>query len=240
MLAEAIFQRLKEPLKFVTLAFTTTWTPRTVGLEIPLGDKADFNFRMTFFLAMGALAMALQGITAGILGLQHMPGRIDAFWDYLQPWLAGLVILLYYLPLRLFGFTRVKFSEYFQVAATNMGPGLWFQLAIVLSVVLTFNTYGTPDADHPFIQQLRGQPYIFGLEHCLPKFDSFYCLNMLSQHAPEIRWANGLQFSMFLLWCWTGARLFHAALDISYWKLTVSFWIMIAMIVVAAYPLLVI
>ena len=230
MILDALHQRTKTATKLFALAAQATFLPRRTGLAIELGDKADFNLRLAFFLAMGALIMALHGLVAGYLGLKQMPGRLDVFWEYLQPWLAGLLLLTFYLPLRLLGFTRAKFSEYFQVAATNMGPGLLYQLCSAISVIVTFHHYGTPNADSDLVRSLLKRPEIINLEQCLPKFDSYYCLNLLSQYAPNAQWTNYLQLAAFGLWCWAGMRLFHAGLGIAYWKQFIAFWIMIALL----------
>jgi hypothetical protein len=235
MIIEAIFERFKGVLKLLAQGVKVTFFPTRVGREIKLGDKADFNFRLTFFLAMGALAMAMQGVVAASLGLSQMPGSLDAYWEYLQPWGAGVLIFAYYLPMRLFGFTSVKFSEYFQVAAMNMAPGFLFQLCGALSVFVTFRHYGTPDVNHPLVGDLIQRQDVVGLKQCLPQFDSYYCLSMLSQYAPEAQWTNYLEIGAFAVWCIIGARLFYAALGVAYWKQIISFWMMVAMLVSALF-----
>jgi len=230
MFVDALLDRTKGAFKLLALAFRATFQPYRTGQSIKLGDKADFNFRLTFFLAMGALAMAMQGLVAGAIGLKQMPGSLDVVWEYLQPWFAGVIVLAFYLPLRLFGFTRAKFSEFFQVAATNMGPGIFFQLAGALAVIVTAYHYGVPGGDHPQVAALL-EHSIIGLKQCLPRFDSYYCLGLLTPHLPKAQWTNYLVIGAFCFWCIAGLRLFRSALGIAYWKQTIAFWIMIAMLI---------
>jgi hypothetical protein len=132
------------------------------------------------------------------------------------------MVILLYLPIWLFRWTKLKFAEYFQAAAMSVGPGL-FQLPFaMLPSILVIQNYGHPNANDPRVQAVLQSPGSETLAYCAPGFDSLICLNMFGAVAPETAWAGTLHMVIAGVLIIPMARLIKAATGIGYWKQAAS------------------
>lgn len=230
MFAEFIAEQARPFFDYLKLAFDTTFRPVKVARQIKLGDREDFKFRLTFFLAICALWISLQTFAAAYLDVDVMPARIDTFWQYLQPVLAGSMFLLLYLPMRLFRWTRLKFSEYFQAAAMSMGPGLFQQPFVLLPAFLAVGFYGQPNVSDPKVQAILNQPGAEVLSLCTPDFSSLMCLNSFGTVAPETAWTGDFNLLINLIFLVPVVMLIKHGTGIAYWKQAASFVIVLMVI----------
>ncbi|SDO07361.1 hypothetical protein SAMN04488061_0186 [Filomicrobium insigne] len=230
MFAEFIAEQARPFFDYLKLAVDTTFRPIKVAHQIKLGDREDFKYRLTFFLAICALWISLQTFAAAYLDVDVMPARIDTFWQYLQPILAGSMFLLLYLPMRILRWTRLKFSEYFQAAAMSMGPGLFQQPFILLPAFLVVGIYGHPNANDPAIEGILNQPGAEALSLCAPDFSSLMCLNSFGSVAPETAWTGDFILLINLIFLVPVVMLIKHATGIAYWKQAASFAIILMVI----------
>ena len=215
-------------------AWEATVHPVRTGQSIAIGSREDFDRRITFFLTVAGTQLAIQTLLAAALGVSVMPSSIDSLWQYVQPFVAALIFLSLYVPIRLFRWTKLKFSEYFQAAAMSMGPGLFQVPFALLPSILVAQHYGKPSVDDPRIQELLTRPGSEALGFCTPNFDSLLCLNMLGGVAPETAWAGSLNMLMSLVLMVPILMIIKAATGISIWKQVVSFVIVVVLLAVGA------
>lgn len=234
MFAEFIAEQARPFFDYFRLAIDSTFRPIKVARQIKLGDREDFKFRLTFFLAICALWISLQTFVAAYLGVDVMPARIDAFWQYLQPVLAGSMFLLLYLPIRLLRWTRLRFSEYFQAAAMSMGPGLIQQPFVLLPAFLAVGIYGQPNVSDPRVQAILSQPGAEALSLCTPDFSSLMCLNSFGSVAPETAWTGEFNLLLNFVFLVPVVMLIKHATGIAYWKQAASFAIVMLVVIGAA------
>ena len=181
--------------KYYSLVFRAAFQPYIVAKEIALGDPQDFKYRMEYFLTTSATLLAVQSILAWWIGIAVLSSDIDTFWQYLHPFSVMLYLILLYIPLRLFKWTKLPFSHYFQAAATANGVILISLPLSVALIVIAYQSYGILEFADPRISTLFDE---FGTKlaqfQCSPKFDSLSCLGYVANNAPETFWLRWVQF----------------------------------------------
>jgi len=228
MFIDYIFEKARPVLGLLALAWQATFRPIATGRAICLGDRQDFNHRLSFLFALGAAQIGAQTLFAAVLGVQVMPSQIDAFWQYIQPFVLVLMFLFLFLPIRLLGWTKVSFAEYFQAAAMSAGPGFLQIPLIMLPAALLTSYYGQPNISDPRVEALLQLPGTQALAYCVPEFSSLICLNMLAAVAPETAWTGTLSMVVSFLLCVPIVLLIKAATGIQIWKQVASFILFVA------------
>lgn len=220
-------------LGLVGTAWGATVHPTRTGQSIVIGSREDFDRRVTFFLSVAGLQLVIQTLVAAALGVSVMPSSFDSLWQFVQPFFAALLFLLLYIPIRLFRWTKLKFSEYFQAAAISVGPGLFLVPFSLLPAILIVQNYGKPSVDDPRVQSIMMQPGAETLGYCAPNFDSLLCLGMLGGVAPETAWSATLSMIMSFVLIVPIFMIIKAGTGISLWKQVVSFIVVVIAMVVS-------
>lgn len=213
-------------------AWDATVHPIRTGQSIVLGSREDFDRRVTFFLSAAGAQLVIQTLVAAALGVSVMPSSFDTLWQFVQPFVAALIFVLLYIPIRLFRWTKLKFAEYFQAAAMSVGPGLFLVPFTLLPSILVVQNYGKPSADDSRIQSILVQPGAEALSYCAPNFDSLLCLGMLGGVAPETAWAASLNMIMSFVLVVPIFLIIKAGTGISIWKQVASFVLVIVALVI--------
>ncbi len=235
MFAQFVEEKTRGLFGYFKLAVRATFTPVGVAREIRLGEREDFNARLGFYLTMAATIVALHSMVAAALDVPVMPKGLDFVWQYVQPLIGGLMFLAMYLPIRLFGWTGIKFAEYFQAAAMSAGPSLFLQPFSLLPGILTFIERGKPDLSDPEVRQLVESAGAETLQTmCVPDFNSLICLNMYGAIAPETTWAGMLNFFVSVALFVPIVIIIKHATMIAYWKQLIGFAIIIFAIMAAS------
>jgi hypothetical protein len=211
-------------------AWEATVHPVRTGKSIVIGSREDFDQRMSFWVKMAGAQLVIQTLVAASLGVSVMPSSFDAFWQFVQPFVAAILFLLLYIPIRLFRWTKLKFAEYFQAAAMSMGPALFQVPFTLLPSIVLVTQLGKPSADDPLLQTILAQPGSEPLAYCAPNFDSLLCLNMLGAVVPETAWTGSLNMIMSFVLIVPILLLIRAATGIAIWKQVVSFVIVVVAI----------
>jgi hypothetical protein len=220
-------------LGLVGTAWGATVHPTRTGQSIVIGSREDFDRRVTFFLSVAGLQLVIQTLVAAALGVSVMPSSFDSLWQFVQPFFAALLFLFLYIPIRLFRWTKLKFSEYFQAAAMSVGPGLFLVPFSLLPAILIVHNYGKPSVDDPRVQSIMMQPGAETLGYCSPSFDSLLCLGMLGGVAPETAWTATLNMIMSFVLIVPIFMIIKAGTGISLWKQVVSFIVVVIAMVIS-------